>query len=287
LFRHICVRWEIDWLGYRRRLYFWVAFGELTNLTAPKQLPIARAPHAAPFFSREPMSYRFTMEDEHAEKRGAAPDAAAIAAAHAIYTPFMLSFYDRLVHGLSNRFAWRCPTERIIGLYRDNLSSRHLEAGVGTGFFIDRANPAGFDELTLLDINRHCLARSAQRLARYHPLLCEANLLAPIASELEPADSIGLTYVLHCLPGRMAEKLRAIDHLRPVMSKDTVLFGATILGRGIESNVAARALLRLYNAKGVFNNVDDDLAGLSDGLKARFGQVDIETMGCVALFCAR
>jgi hypothetical protein len=75
--------------------------------------------------------------------------------------------------------------------------------------------------------------------------------------------------------------------LRPVMSKGTVLFGATILGRGIESNVAARALLRLYNAKGVFNNVDDDLAGLSDGLKARFGQVDIETMGCVALFCAR
>ena len=177
------------------------------------------------------MSYRFTMGDEHAEKRGAAPDATKIAAAHAIYTPFMLSFYDRLVHGLSNRFAWRCPTERIIGLYRDNLSSRHLEAGVGTGFFIDRANPAGFDELTLLDINRHCLARSAQRLARYHPLLCETNLLAPIASELEPADSIGLTYVLHCLPGRMAEKLKAIDHLQPVMNKGTVLFGATILGR--------------------------------------------------------
>jgi hypothetical protein len=172
------------------------------------------------------MSYRFTMTDEHAERKGDAPDATRIAAAHAIYTPFMLSFYDRLVHRLSNRFAWRCPTERIIRLYRDNLSSRHLEAGVGTGFFIDRANPAGFEELTLLDINRHCLARSAQRLARYHPLLCETNLLAPIASELEPADSIGLTYVLHCLPGSVAEKLKAIDHLQPVMSKGTVLFGA-------------------------------------------------------------
>ena len=227
------------------------------------------------------------MVDEHAENRGAAPDATAIAAAHAIYTPFMLSFYDRLVHGLSNRFAWRCPTERLIGLYRDNLSSRHLEAGVGTGFFIDRANPAGFDELTLLDINRHCLARSAQRLARYHPLLCETNLLASIANELEPADSIGLTYVLHCLPGRMAEKLMAIDHLQPVMSKGTVLFGATILGRFIEPNAAARSLLRLYNAKGVFNNLDDDLSGLNDGLKARFGKVEIETIGCVALFRAR
>ena len=75
------------------------------------------------------MSYRFTMSDEE-QSRGAAPDEAAVAAAQAIYTPFMLSFYDRLVHGFSNRFAWRCPTERILGLYRDNLSQRHLEAGV-------------------------------------------------------------------------------------------------------------------------------------------------------------
>jgi hypothetical protein len=232
------------------------------------------------------MSDRFTMTGEK-ERRGAMPDEAAVAAAHAIYTPFMLSFYDRLVHGLSNRFAWRCPTDRLIGLYRDALSPRHLEAGVGTGFFVDRANPARFEELTLLDINRHCLARSAQRLARYRPLLCEANLLAPIGSELEPADSVGLTYVLHCLPGRMAEKLKAVDHLRPVMNKGAVLFGATILGRDIEPNAPARFLLRLYNDKGVFNNVDDDLAGLTGGLKARFGEVDIETRGCVALFRAR
>ena len=37
-------------------------------------------------------------------------DEAAIAKAHAIYTPVMLSFYDMLVHGFSNRFAWKCPT---------------------------------------------------------------------------------------------------------------------------------------------------------------------------------
>ena len=193
------------------------------------------------------------MTDEYAESRGRAPDAAAIAAAHAIYTPAMLSFYDGLVHGLSNRFAWRCPTARMFDLYRDNLSSRHIEAGVGTGFFIDHADRGAFEQLTLLDINRHCLARSARRLARYQPLLCQANLLAPIAIELEPVDSIGLTYVLHCLPGPMPAKLIAIDHLRPFMNKGAVLYGATILGRGIEPNGAARSLLRLYDAKGVFN----------------------------------
>jgi len=45
-------------------------------------------------------------------------------------------------------------------------------------------------------------------------------------------------------------------------------------------------LLGLYDAKGVFNNRDDDLAELSDGLEQRFDQVDIETEGCVALFHA-
>ena len=85
----------------------------------------------------------------------------------------------------------------------------------------------------------------------------------------------------------MAEKLKAIDHLRPVMSEGAVLFGATILGRGIEPNGAARFLLRLYNEKGVFKNLDEDIEALSDGLKRRFDLVEIETKGCVALFRAR
>jgi hypothetical protein len=227
------------------------------------------------------------MVETQTEDRGMAPEAAAVAAAHAIYTPWMLAIYDRLVHGLSNRFAWQCPTARLLDLYRSNLASRHLEAGVGTGFFIDRADPAAFERLVLLDINRHCLTLSARRLARYRPLPLEANLLQPLTLEIEPVDSVGLTYVLHCLPGRMAEKLSAVDHLRPFMRERATLFGATILGRGIEPNAPARALLRLYNAKGVFNNLDDDLAALADGLKGRFGEVDIETHGCVALFRAR
>ena len=106
------------------------------------------------------------------------------------------------------------------------------------------------------------------------------------SSTLLPFASVNLTYVLHCLPGRMREKLAAVDHLRPLMDKRAVLFGATILGRGIAPNGAARALLNLYNAKGVFNNREDDFASLSDGLRQRFAQVEIETQGCVALFRA-
>jgi SAM-dependent methyltransferase len=209
-----------------------------------------------------------------------------IARAHAIYTPFMLSIYDVLVHGLSNRFAWRCPTEQLIELYRTNLSANHLEAGVGTGFFIDRAGGAGFDRLALLDINRHCLDRAAQRLARFKPTLHQVDLLAQIELDLAPFSSVGLTYVLHCLPGSMTEKLVVVDHLRPLMRKHAVLFGATILSRGIRPNLAARTLIDLYNAKGVFNNRDDDLDSLSRGLRQRFDAVEIVTQGLVAMFRA-
>ena len=214
------------------------------------------------------------------------PDQAAIAKAHAIYTPAMLSLYDVLVHGLSNRFAWRCPTRRLLELYRSHLSANHVEAGVGTGFFLDRAGAAQFDRLALMDINRHCLDRAGPRLARFKPALYQVNLLAPIELELAPFASVGLTYVLHCLPGRMSEKLTAVDHLRPLMREGAVLFGATILGRGVTPNRAARALLDLYNAKGVFNNREDDMASLSDGLRQRFATVEIEREGCVALFRA-
>lgn len=221
-----------------------------------------------------------------APSAGSAPDETAIAKAHAIYTPVMLSIYDVLVHGLSNRLAWRCPTRLLLDLYRRHLSADHLEASVGTGFFLDRAGALRFNRLALVDINRHCLDRAGRRLARFKPALYEVNLLAPIKIDMAPFASVGLTYVLHCLPGRMSEKLAAVDHLRPLMMEGAVLFGATILGRGVTPNRAARALLDLYNAKGVFNNREDDLASLSGGLRQRFGQVEIETAGCVALFRA-
>ncbi len=225
------------------------------------------------------------MMDSREQADLGAADAAAVARAHAVYTPVSLRFYDLLVHGLSSRVAWRCPAARLTALYKTNLSANHLEAGVGTGLFLDRAD-THFDRLVLADINTHCLDRATRRLARFHPQSWQANLLAPLSPDFAPFDSVGLTFVLHCLPGAMAEKLVAVDHLKPLMNEGATLFGATILGRGVEPNPAARALLDLYNEKGVFNNRADDLETLSRGLEARFGRVEIEQHGLVALFSA-
>jgi hypothetical protein len=232
------------------------------------------------------------MAEDFTPKGNEASDAAeAVARAHAVYTPLALTFYDLVVHGFSNRFAWECPTSRLVGLYEANLSANHLEAGAGTGLFIDRAGRTEFDRLVLLDINRHCLARAARRLARFRPTLREVNLLEPIAPPIAPTmapfESVGLTYVLHCLPGSMVEKIKVLDHLRPAMGEGAVLFGATILGRGGSPNRAARTLLDVYNAKGVFNNREDDAEALADGLKQHFTTVEIDIQGCVALFRAR
>jgi hypothetical protein len=66
----------------------------------------------------------------------------------------------------------------------------------------------------------------------------------------------------------------AAVHARP-----HVLFGATILG--CAPNRAARALLDLYNGRGVFNNSADNLKGLEAGPWQRFAKVEIELQGCV------
>src|SRR5262249_48701728 len=113
------------------------------------------------------MSYRPAMTGARAGNVRTT-DAAAIEAAHTIYTPLMLSFYDRLVHGLSNRFAWRCPTERLLDLYHNNLSSRHSElapASSSTGLIREGSSSLLFS--TLIDIawrGRRAGLRATSRL---------------------------------------------------------------------------------------------------------------------------
>jgi hypothetical protein len=126
---------------------------------------------------------------------------------------------------------------------------------------------------------------ASERLAHYEPERLQASLFEPLPP-LPPYKSVALTYVLHCLPGGMEEKLQVVDHLADVMAEDGVLFGATILGEGISPNIPARLLLGFYNRRGVFDNRADSLAGLAEGLRSRFRNVSVSPRGCVALFRA-
>jgi hypothetical protein len=206
----------------------------------------------------------------------------------AVYTATSLRIYDAFVLGFSNRFLWHCPTAELVALYDDNVSANHLDAGVATGYFLDRCRfPVAAPRLCLLDLNARCLATAAARVERYRPETLQANVLAPIDKPAEPFDSLGITYLLHCLPGPMSRKAVAFANLKPMLKDGARVFGATILGRGVPHNALGRRVMRLYNARGIFGNADDDLAGLQEVLAAQFRDVALWQRGTVALFTAR
>ncbi|CCJ06613.1 class I SAM-dependent methyltransferase [Methylocystis sp. SC2] len=210
-----------------------------------------------------------------------------IHAGQAVYTPKMLAIYDLLVLGLSNRWIWKCPTPRLLAHYDRHISGNHLDVGVGTGYFLDRCRfPAPTPRVALMDMNRDALQYAARRIARYRPEIYVRNVLAPIDAEGAKFDSLGVNYLLHCLPGDMATKARAFDFLAPLLNPGAVVFGSTLLQGGVERSFAAQRLMAFYNSKGVFSNAQDDLETLTRELEKRFSAVSVETIGCAALFSA-
>jgi SAM-dependent methyltransferase len=210
-----------------------------------------------------------------------------IEAGQAVYSPVVLRTYDWIVLGLSNRFLWRCPTAELRRLYDRNVSDRHLDVGVGTGYFLDRAKwPVARPEITLLDLNPNCLAMASRRIRRFSPQAVRANVLAPLPP-LGPFKSAGLCYLLHCLPGAIAEKAVAFDHLAPLLAPGARVFGATIVQGSAPRSRLAQAVMNLYNDKGIFSNADDAAERLDAALRKRFRGVEVRLRGTVALFEAQ
>jgi hypothetical protein len=73
----------------------------------------------------------------------------------------------------------------------------------------------------------------------------------------------------------------------PYLEPGGVLFGGTILGRGVTHTRIGQRLMQVYNAKGIFSNAEDDERGLERGLASKLKDVEIEVVGAVALFVAK
>lgn len=204
----------------------------------------------------------------------------------AVYNKFVLRIYDVLVVHLSNTYVWRCHRDRIIELYDENLGARHCDIGPGTGWYLAHAQKTPDATVTLLDINTNSLASASARLAERAPRTVASDVLEPLPDGIGPFDSIGANYVFHCVPGSWADKGLAIGHLAARLASDGVLFGGTVLGRGVRHNVAGRKLMSIYNKKGIFHNSDDDAEGLERVLRQHFADVSVTIVGTVALFRA-
>lgn len=204
----------------------------------------------------------------------------------AIYSRPVLALYDLLVVRLSNDLAWRCHRERLLDLYRLDAGRRHLDVGPGTGWYLAHAGLPPEGEVTLLDLNPNSLARAESRIADRRPRTVTANVLDPLPAGTGPFDSIAANYVFHCVPGTWSEKGVAFGHLAAALVPGGVLFGGTILGKGVTHNAIGRRLMTTYNARGIFHNADDDAAGLEAQLRRYFTEVAVDVVGVVARFRA-
>ncbi|HWP06269.1 MAG TPA: class I SAM-dependent methyltransferase, partial [Polyangiaceae bacterium] len=162
----------------------------------------------------------------------------AVRRGQAIYTPLVLQAYDAWVLGFSNTLIWRCPTKRLLAHYAKHLSLRHLDAGVGTAYFLAHGRfPPGKPAITLFDLNRDTLAFGSRRLRHFAPRTELGNLLLPLPLT-ERFDSAAINYVLHCLPGSFETKSVVFDHLKAVMRPGGVIFGSTLLAEGVAVSAA-------------------------------------------------
>jgi SAM-dependent methyltransferase len=211
----------------------------------------------------------------------------------AVYSPFVLSIYDPWMNYFENPFVWLCSSKIILDFYNRHVSDRHLDVGVGTGYYLDKARfPSKKPVVYLLDLNPNSLSATASRIRRYQPKAYTANVLEPISYDLPQFDSIGMNYLLHCMPGNLKTKGMVFRHLIPFLSPDGVLFGSTILGEGVRFNLLGKLFMRVYNSplipnSRVVNNQKDCLEDLRTSLHENFENFTTEVIGTVVFFVGR
>ena len=199
-----------------------------------------------------------------------------------------LLFYDLLLYGVISKYAWGSSIQRLDSHYRKYVSHNHLEVGVGTGYLLNRVVfDSAHPRLALMDLSRECLEKTKRKVARYAPDTYKQNLLEPIQYEIDKFDSIGINYVMHCVPGSFREKAVAFTHLQTLLSENGVLFGSTVVSENIHKNMLARPFMWLMNALGVFNNRNDNAQDLQECLEANFQVIEFEVVGVTAFFAVR
>jgi ubiquinone/menaquinone biosynthesis C-methylase UbiE len=195
-------------------------------------------------------------------------------------------------------------------LFSSNFSKKHIDIGVGTGYYPTKAlsdtkRQPEDQHLILVDLSQNSLKRASQRVASKYPAVeircVNANATQPLPDPLQSGqfDSASLFCILHQIPGPASSKGVVIRNAKELLSDNGVLLGCTILGKQWEkqdhgyqvkserpSGLLARYLLGVYNNKGWFNNWEDDPNVMDRVLRTEFEEVETKVVGVMFVFRA-
>lgn len=203
-----------------------------------------------------------------------------------IYSKSLLSFYDLYVFKCVSPIFFRCPSEKIIDFYLNNVSENHLEVGAGTGFLLKKCqNAEKIKHLSLLDLSENCLQATQKSIKPIKATVYKANILEALPLQNRKFKSIGLNFVLHCVPGNFKTKGMALLNLGNHLTEDGSIFGSTAIYDS-NQNIMAKLVMDAYNKSGIFNNIDDKKNELEDILLSDFNNVSVTQISNVIFFKA-
>jgi ubiquinone/menaquinone biosynthesis C-methylase UbiE len=207
-----------------------------------------------------------------------------ITAGQAIYTPTSLKFYDLFVTHLSNRWIWRCDNQKLLKQYERFMGENHLDIGVGTGFYLRKCDKSHLQQLTLMDLNEHCLSWAKQHIDFSKIQTIVGDVFKRHENLKDTFDSISINYLLHCIPGSKQDKEIAIKSIGTMLKPGGRLFGATIVSDTSLKTFMSNKLMGYYNRKKIFSNKTDTLQSIKEILDCNLDSLEIYSLGCVALF---
>ncbi len=201
------------------------------------------------------------------------------------YNPMPLIFYDYVVLKLSTPYIWGCSLSHLQEIYDNHLTQEHLEIGVGTGYFLKNCRSiTNKHNITLLDINPVPIKHTSRNLRSYKTRGCLANVMKKLPFRGDSFHSVGMNFVLHCLPEPGKESV--FSNIRNVMSSNSVLFGSTVLASTVQDSLITQKLMSFYNATNAFHNTYDTTDRFISILKGLFSRVDVEVSGVILVFKA-
>ena len=159
------------------------------------------------------------------------------------------------VLGIVSTFAWRCRTKSVLlPFFRKNVGHKHLDIGVGTGYYLHHANLPADTQVALLDLNANSLEVAKRRFGR-NGTPCVLHIFKPLPSELGKFDSMSMFYFFHCLPGSPEDKYSIFEHLKRNLTENGCVYGANILGKDVKHNLFGKTILKFGNKDGFFHNM--------------------------------